>query len=124
MLRLPDKLFAALSLVLIAMVALQIRVAVTALVGAFVCASVYVFAGMLPSANEEFWRRMFTTVFLALVFSSLVLILPGTFGALTHRREVQEAVLIIAALLPVTAICYEIMRTPRVIQSILRLWHR
>src|SRR5262245_17961359 len=124
MLRLPDKLFAALSLVLIAMVALQIRVAVTALVGAFVCASVYVFAGMLPSANEEFWRRIFTTVFLALVFSSLVLILPGTFGTLTHRRDVQEAVLIVAGLLPLAAICYEIVRTPRLIQSILRLWRR
>src|SRR4029079_18636528 len=103
MLRLPDKLFAALSLVLIAMVALQIRIAVTALVGAFVCASVYVFAGMLPPANEEFWRRMFTSVFLALVFSSLVLILPGTFGALAHRRDVQDAVLIVAALRPHTA---------------------
>jgi len=124
MLRLPDKLFAALSLVLIAMVALQIRIAVTALVGAFVCASVYVFAGMLPPANEEFWRRMFTSVFLALVFSSLVLILPGTFGVLAHRRDVQDAVLIVAALLPATAICYEIVRTPRVIQTILRLWHR
>jgi len=124
MLRLPDKLFAALSLVLIAMVAFQIRVAVTALVGAFVCASVYVFAGMLPPANEEFWRRMFTSVFLALVFASLVLILPGTFGALAHRRDIQEAVLIVAALLPATAICYEIVRTPRVIQTILRLWHR
>src|SRR5262245_57231263 len=124
MLRLPDKLFVALSLVLIAMVALQIRVAVAALLGAFVCGSVYVFAGMLPSANEEFWRRMFTSVFLALVFSSLVLILPGTFGPLAHRRDVQEAVLIIAALIPVAAICYEIARTPRVIQTFLRLWQR
>ena len=124
MLRLPDKLFAALSLVLIAMAALQIRVAVAALLGAFVCGSIYVFAGMLPSANEEFWRRIFTTVFLALVCSSLVLILPGTFGALAHRRDVQEVALIVAALLPVTAICYEIVRTPRVIQSILRLWQR
>ena len=124
MLRLPDKLFVALSLVLIAMVAIQIRVAVTALVGAFVCASVYVFAGMLPSASEEFWRRMFTSVFLALVCSCLVLILPGTFGSLAHRRDVQEVVLIVAALLPAAAICYEIVRTPRVIQSILRLLQR
>jgi hypothetical protein len=124
MLRLPDKLFIALSLVLIAMVALQLSVAVPALLGAFMCGSVYVFAGMLPSANEEFWRRMFTTVFLALVFASLVLIVPGTLGAFAHRRDVQEAVVIIAALLPATAVCYEIMRTPRVIQSILRLWQR
>ena len=123
MLRLPDKLFIALSLLLIVMVALQIRIEVAALLGAFVCGSIYVFAGMLPSAHEEFWRRMFTTVFLALVFSCLVLILPGTFGALSRRREVQDVVLIIAALLPVTAICYEIARTPRV-QRILRLWQR
>ena len=42
---------------------------------------IYVFAGMIPSRNEGFWHRLFITVFLALVMSSLVLILPGTFGA-------------------------------------------
>ena len=112
-----DILFAILAVVIVALIAFDISVAVLALVGAFACGSIYVFAGMIPSRDDGFWHRIFVTVFLSLVMSSLVLILPGTFGA--HRPDVQATV-IVAALIPLTAICFEIVRTPRVMRGILR----
>jgi uncharacterized membrane protein HdeD (DUF308 family) len=115
-----DVLFAILGVIVIAMLAFGLRVGVLALVGAFACGSIYVFAGMLPSRDESFWRRVFTSVFLSIVLSSLVLILPGTFGPQMRRPGIQEAVMVIAALLPLIAICFEIVRTPRVIRGILR----
>jgi hypothetical protein len=115
-----DILFGILALVLAALMAFDIQVAVLALLGAFACGSIYVFAGMIPSRDEGFWHRLFVTVFLALVLSSLVLILPGTFGARAIRPDVQDAALAIAGLLPLAAICFEVIRTPRVMQGILR----
>jgi hypothetical protein len=120
MFRLQDILFGVLGLVLIALMAFHIGVIVLALVGAFACGSIYVLAGMLPSRDESFGQRLFITVFLSLVVSSLVLILPGTFGAQVVRPDVQKAVIAIAGLLPLAAICFEIIRTPRVIRGILR----
>ncbi len=55
---------------------------------------------MIPSRDESFWHRLFITVFLSLVMSSLVLILPGTFGAHAVRPDVQKTVIAIAGLLP------------------------
>jgi hypothetical protein len=49
--------------------------------------------------------------------SSLVLIVPGTLG--TPRPGMRTAVIAIAGLLPVAAICFEVLRTPRVIRGIL-----
>ena len=115
-----DALFAVLGAVLIALLAFDIRVAVLALVGAFACGSIYVFAGMLPDRTEGFWHRMFISGFLSIVMSSLVLILPGTFGLKGPHPDVQKAVVVIAGLLPMLAIAFEIVRTPRVIQGILR----
>ena len=116
--RLQDILFIILGIALAILLAFHLRIAVFALLGAFVCGAVYVFAGMLPSRNETFWRRVFTSVFLASVMSCVVLILPGTFGA--NRPDIAGTVLAIAALLPVAAICFEIVRTPRIMQNILR----
>ncbi len=116
--RLQDILFVILGVVLVVLLAFHLGIAVFALVGAFVCGSIYVFAGMLPSRTESLWRRAFTSGFLAAVMSCLVLILPGTFGA--QRLDIQNAVIAIAGLLPVAAICFEIVRTPRVMQTILR----
>jgi hypothetical protein len=79
--RAQDVLFAILGVVLIAMLAFDIEVVVLALLGAFACGSLYVFAGMMPPRDESFCSRVFTSVFLSIVLSSLVLILPGTFGA-------------------------------------------
>jgi hypothetical protein len=115
-----DILFGILVLVLVALIALDVQVAVLALLGAFACGSIYVFTGMLPSRDEGFWHRLFVTVFLAVVLSSLVLIVPGTFGAAAIRQEVQDTALAIAGLLPLAAICFEVIRTPRVIHGILR----
>jgi hypothetical protein len=115
-----DILFGILALVLVALIALDVQVAVLALLGAFACGSIYVFAGMLPSRDEGFWHRLFVTVFLAVVLSSLVLIVPGTFGPAAIRQEVQDTALAIAGLLPLAAICFEVIRTPRVIHGILR----
>jgi hypothetical protein len=120
MLRPQDALFLVLGVVVVVMMAFGLRVAVLALVGAFACGSLYVFAGMLPSREESFWRRLFTSVFLAVVLSSLVLIVPGTFGAEMRRSEIKESVLAIAGLLPLIAAGFEILRTPRVIEGILR----
>ena len=115
-----DVLFAILGVVLITMLAFDLRVAVLALVGAFACGSIYLFVGMLPSRHESFWRRVFTTVFLSIVLSSLVLILPGTFAPQMRRPDVQNTVMAIAGLLPLIALCFEVVRTPRVIRGILR----
>ena len=117
MLRPQDILFGILVLAVIVLMAFDIRVAVLALVGAFACGSIYLFAGMIPSRDEGFWHRIFVTVFLSMVLASLVLILPGTFGP--HRPDILVTA-IVAGLLPLTAICFEVIRTPRVIQTILR----
>jgi drug/metabolite transporter (DMT)-like permease len=119
-LRPQDVLFAVLGLVVVVLLAFDIQIAVLALLGAFACGSIYVFAGMVPSPQENFWSRLFTTVFLSVVMSSLVLILPGTFGAQAMRPEIQKTAIAIAGLLPLIAICFEIVRTPRVMQGIRR----
>jgi len=116
--RVQDILFGLFGLVLIALLALDVRVGVLALVGAFACGAVYVFAGMLPARNESFWERLFVSTFLSLVLSSLVLIVPGTLGV--PRPGIRGAVIAVAGLLPVCAVCFEVLRTPRVIKSILR----
>jgi len=115
-----DALFAILGLVLVVLVAYDIRVVVLALLGAFACGALYVFAGMLPNRAERFWQRVFISGFLAIVLSSLVLILPGTFGLKGPHPDLQKAVVVIAGLIPLAAIGFEIIRTPRVIQGILR----
>lgn len=114
-----DVLFAILGLVLVVLAAFDIRVVVLALVGAFACGAIYVFAGMLPDRTESFWHRIFISGFLSIVLSSLVLILPGTFGLKGPHPDVQKAVVVIAGLLPLVAICFEVVRTPRVIKGIL-----
>ena len=116
--RLQDILFVAWGVVLAVLLAFHLKVAVFALIGAFVCGSIYLFAGMIPSRHDGFWSRLFTTVFLAVVVSSLVLILPGTLGA--RRPAIEGTVAVIAALLPVAALCFEIARTPHLMQRILR----
>jgi hypothetical protein len=122
MLRPSDVIFGILGVVVIAMLSLHMAVIVFALVGAFACGSIYVFAGMIPARTESFGNRAFVSVFLSLVLSSIVLILPGTFGL--HRPDMQRPVLAIAALLPLAALCFEIVRTPRVVNGILRLLGR
>ena len=114
-----DALFAILGLVLVVLVAYDIRVVVLALLGAFACGALYVFAGMLPNRAESFWQRVFISGFLAIVLSSLVLILPGTFGLKGPHPDLQKAVVVIAGLIPLAAIGFEVIRTPRVIQGIL-----
>jgi hypothetical protein len=116
--RLQDVLFGLFGLVLAALLALDIRVGVLALLGAFGCGSIYIFAGMLPARNESFWERLFVSTFLSLVLSSLVLIVPGTFGG--PHLEIRGVVIAVAGLLPVCAIGFEVLRTPRVIKGILR----
>jgi hypothetical protein len=116
--RLQDILFVLFAVTVGAMLAFQIGVVVIALVGAFACGAIYLFAGMLPDRAESFWRRAFTTLFLSLVLASLVLIVPGSFGP--ARAGMRTAVLAIAALLPLAAIGFEIARTPRVIDGIMR----
>jgi hypothetical protein len=116
MLRPQDILFGILGVALIVLMAFHFGVIVLALLGAFACGSIYLFAGMIPSRDEGFWHRIFVTVFLSFVLSSIVLILPGTFGSQAVR---PGAVIAIAGLLPLTAICFEIIRTPRVIRGIL-----
>src|SRR5258708_15387347 len=114
-----DVLFAILGLTVVVLLAFDIRVAVLALVGAFACGAIYVFAGMMPDRTESFWHRVFISGFLSVVLSSLVLILPGTFGLQGPHPDVQKAVVAIAGLIPLAAIGFEIIRTPRVIQGIL-----
>jgi hypothetical protein len=115
-----DILFGIFGLVVIGLMALHFEVAVTALVGAFACGAMYVLKGMLPSRDESFWHRAFISVFLSIVLASLVLILPGTFGAHALGRGAQQTIVDIAGALPLIAIGFEILRTPRVIQGILR----
>jgi ABC-type iron transport system FetAB permease component len=99
--------------------AFDIRVVVLALLGAFACGAIYVFAGMMPDRTESFWHRIFISGFLSIVVSSLVLILPGTFGLRGPHPDLQKAVVVIAGLIPLAAIGFEVIRTPRVIQGIL-----
>jgi hypothetical protein len=120
MLRAQDILFGFFGLVLIGLMAFHIEVAVMALVGAFACGALYVLKGMIPSQQESFWLRAFTSVFLSIVLASLVLILPGTFGAQALGRIAQKTVIEIAGTLPLIAFCFEVLRTPRVIQGIRR----
>jgi hypothetical protein len=118
MVRPSDIIFGILGVVVIAMLSLHMAVIVFALVGAFACGSIYVFMGMIPSRTESFWSRAFVSVFLSLVLSSIVLIVPGTFGS--HLPDMQKPVVAIAAVLPLAAFCIEIFRTPRVFNGILR----
>jgi hypothetical protein len=120
-LRASDLAFGILTLLVIALMSLHVAVIVFALIGAFACGSLYVFAGMIPARGETFGNRVFVSVFLALVVSSIVLIVPGTFGA--QRPDLQKPVLTIAALLPVLAFVFEVIRTPRVADHVLR-WLR
>ena len=120
-LRASDFAFGILALVVVALISLHMAVIVFALVGAFACGSLYVFAGMIPARSESFWNRVFVSVFLALVASSIVLIVPGTFGA--RRPDMHTPVLVIAALLPVLALVFEVIRTPRLADHVLR-WLR
>jgi drug/metabolite transporter (DMT)-like permease len=114
-----DVLFGLLGLVLVVLMAFDIRVVVLALLGAFACGALYVFAGMMPSRTESFWHRIFISGFLSIVLSSLVLILPGTFGLRGPHPDLQKAVVVIAGLIPLAAIGFEVIRTPRVLQGIL-----
>jgi len=118
--RAQDVLFAILGVVITALLAFDIRVVVLALLGAFACGSIYVFAGMIPARTESFWHRLFISGFLSIVMSSLVLILPGTFGLQGPHPDLQTAVVAIAGTLPLAAIGFEVVRTPRVLQGILR----
>jgi hypothetical protein len=118
--RTQDVLFGILGVVVAALLALHLRVGVFALVGAVGCGSVYVFTGMIPPRNESFGHRVFTSVFLTVVLSCLVLILPGTLGLQGPHPGVERAVLVVAAALPLVAVCFEILRTPWVSQGLLR----
>jgi hypothetical protein len=120
-LRASDFIFGILALAVVALLSLHMAVIVFALVGAFACGSLYVFAGMIPARSESLWNRVFVSVFLALVASSIVLIVPGTFGA--QRPDLQKPVLAIAVLLPVLAFVFEVFRTPRLADNVLR-WLR
>ena len=120
MLRPHDILFGLLCLVLAGLLAFHVGVIVVALVGAFACGSVYVFAGMMPPASDGFCQRMFISGFLSLVVSSLILILPGTLGARMARPDIERTVLMLAAVPPLAAVCFEVIRTPQVIRVLLR----
>lgn len=117
MFRPQDILFGVFGLAVLALTALHFEVAVLALVGAFACGAIYLFAGMLPAGEQSFLERAFTTVFLAIVLSSLVLILPGTMGK--PHPEMQRIVIAVAGAIPVAAFCFEVIRTPRVMRGIL-----
>jgi hypothetical protein len=118
MIRPSDVFFIILAVVVVAMLSLHMAVVVFALLGAFACGSIYVFAGMVPARTESFGSRVFVSVFLAVVLSSIVLILPGTFGV--HRAGMQKPVLTIAALLPFAALCFEVLRTPGIFAGFFR----
>jgi hypothetical protein len=117
--RRQDILFVILGLALLALLAFHVEVAVLALVGGFACGSIYLFAGMLPDRNQSLPERAFTSAFLAMVLSCLVLILPGTLGA--PHPGLEKTIIVIALLLPLAAIVFEVVRTPRVMRGILRL---
>ena len=87
-----DVLFTILAVIVITMLAFGLHVAVLALAGAFACGSIPLLAGMLPDRHESFWHRAFTSVFLSVVMSSLVLILPGTLGPQMRRPAVANVV--------------------------------
>ncbi len=118
--RAQDVLFGILGVVVATLLAFHLRVGVFALVGAFGCGAIYVFTGMIPPRTESFGHRVFTSVFLTVVLSCLVLILPGTLGLQGPHLDVEKAVLVVAAALPLIAICFEVLRTPWVSQGILR----
>lgn len=118
--RSQDVLFGVFVVVVLGLLAFHIGVIVVALLGAFACGSFYMFAGMMPSAEESFGQRVFTSVFLSAVVSSLILILPGTLGPRLIHHDIEHAVLAVAALPPLIAVCFEVLRTPRVIRGILR----
>lgn len=123
--RLQDLLFGVFGATLVVLLSFHLRIAVFALFGAFACGSCYVFTGMLPPRDEGFLRRTFTSVFLALVLASVVLILPGTLGLHGHKLMVEKAVIVIAGALPLIAIGFEIVRTPDLLGTIRRyLTHR
>ena len=118
MIRPSDAIFIILAVVVVAMLSMHMAVIVFALVGAFACGSLYVFAGMIPSRTESFWSRVFVSVFLSVVLASIVLIVPGTFGA--HRPDLRKPVLMIAGLLPMAAFCFEVLRTPGIFTELWR----
>ncbi len=122
MIRPSDVIFVILAVVIVAMLSLHMAVIVFALVGAFACGSIYVFAGMIPPRTESFGSRVFVSMFLSVVVSSLVLILPGTFGL--HRPGMEKPVLAIAALLPLAAFCFEVVRTPGIFAGFWRWFAR
>src|SRR5438270_13884112 len=103
MLRPSDVIFAILSVIVIVMLSLHMAVIVFALLGAFACGSVYVFAGMIPSRTESFGSRVFVLMFLAVVAASIVLIVPGTLGV--TQPSWQKPVATIAILLTLAAFC-------------------
>ncbi len=116
--RLQDVLFVLLAVAVALLLAYDFQVGILALTGAFLCGCFYLFAGMIPPRTDSFWGRLATTLFLAIVISCIVLIVPGTFGA--ARLGLQGPVLAIAVLLPLAAICFEVVRTPHLLQAILR----
>ena len=80
----------------------------------------------MPVVLWEVWRFIVPALHkterryaMGFVLSSLVLILPGTFGLKGPHPTIQKAVVMIAAMLPLVAIGFEIVRTPRVIKGIL-----
>jgi hypothetical protein len=117
-----DALFGFLGAAIVVLLMLHLKVAVFALVGAFICGALYVFAGMLPPNTERFGRRIFVSVFLAIVLSCIVLIVPGTLGLQGPHPDLQRRVIEIAVALPLLAVGFEILRTPRIIAGLLRLF--
>jgi len=117
-LRAQDFVFGVLAVAVVALLSLQMTVIVLALIGAFACGALYVFTGMIPARGETFGNRVFVSVFLSLVAASIVLIVPGTFG--TRPPDMQGPVLAIAAALPVLAFLFEVLRTPRLADRVLR----
>jgi len=122
MLRTQDILFGLLCLVLLGLLAFHAGVIVVALVGAFACGSVYVFAGMMPSPTESLGQRLFVSGFLSVVISSLILILPGTLGPHLLGPHAEKVVVAFAALPPLMAVAFELLRTPRVVRGFWRLF--
>jgi hypothetical protein len=118
MIRRSDAFFIILVVAVAAMLSLHMAVIVVALLGAFACGSIYVFAGMIPSRTEGFGTRVFISMFLAVVAASIVLIVPGTLGL--TRPSLQKPVLMIAMLLPLAAFCFEILRTPGLFAGVMR----
>lgn len=116
--RLQDLLFGIWGAALLILITFHMGVVVLALLGAFACGSIYLLAGMLPPRDQGFLQRVSTTAFLAIVLASLVLIVPGTLGA--SHPALRTPVLLIAGLLPLAALVFEVLRTPRILQGILR----